>query len=292
MKRSALFVSVAASFIALAALILLVYGVFIEPYSITVKHVVVKDSRLARAWGNIKIAQLSDLHITDPDKRQNRVRALLTALQPDIIVITGDIAQWNMDPSGAVSFIESLHAPLGVFCVMGDADFSSRRKHCLFCHPAGNVHVLRTHPALLRDEIRCVNLDQGREMMIAGVAPQGDWAGEHDFPQKLLETPGEPVLVLSHFSGRFNEIKPVRPVLWLSGDTHGGQIMMPDFFWKFVHKKPDPRHMAGLFHEGAHKWLYVNQGIGTTEHVPVRIGVPPEITIFSFSSDSPDSSEK
>ncbi len=282
MKRSALF----ASLIVSGVLILLGYGVLVEPYSITVKHVVINDSSLARAWGNIKIAQLSDLHITDSDRRQDRVRALLAGLRPDIIIITGDIAQWNTDPSGAISFIESLDAPLGVFSVMGDADFSSRRKHCLFCHPGGNVHVLRTHPVLLRDETRRIRLGRGKEMIVAGVAPQGDWAGEHDFPQRLLETPGEPVLVLSHFSGRFNEIQPARPVFWLSGDTHGGQILMPDLFWKFVHKKPDPRHMAGLFHEGVHKWLYVNQGIGTTEHVPVRIGVPPEITIFTFGSDS------
>ncbi len=58
MKRRVLFASVAASFIALAALVLLVYGVFVEPYNITVKHVVVEDSRLARAWGNIKLVSI------------------------------------------------------------------------------------------------------------------------------------------------------------------------------------------------------------------------------------------
>ncbi len=267
---------------AFCLLLLLAWGLFIEPYRIRVRKVVIHDDVLHNAWGDVRIAQLSDIHITTMGKREQTVIDTLARLKPDIIVITGDIAQWNSDPEDAVRFIEGLKAPDGVYCVMGDADFSSRRRHCLFCHPHGDVHKHRIHPAILRDEIRCVNLDGERKLYIAGVAPKGDWAGDHDYPAAIVEEPGPPLLVISHFSGRWNEIEPRRAVLWLSGDTHGGQILMPSWFWRHVHKKPDPEHMSGLFYRGGHCWLYVNQGIGTTENVPVRIGVPPEITLFTF----------
>ena len=268
--------------LAAAACALFAWGYFIEPFRVTVHRVVIHDSELARQWGDIKIAQISDLHITSGGKREHLVLEKLSEIDPDIIVVTGDMAQWNRRPEGAIGFIEKLQARSGVYCVMGDADFSSRRYHCLFCHPGGNVHVQRSRPVLLRDRVVNVRLDNGHEIRIAGVAPGGDWGGEDDFPQSILAQEGPPVLVLAHFSGEWAEADALRPVLWLSGDTHGGQIWLPDFMWRILKLKPDPVHMSGLFTDGNHKWLYVNSGIGMTENVPFRIGVPPEITVFSF----------
>ncbi len=268
-----------------AACVLLAWGYFVEPLRVTVNHVVIHDSELARRWGRIKAVQISDLHITSAGKREQLVLKKLSEIRPDIIFVTGDMAQWNRMPGGAIHFIEKLHAPSGVYCVMGDSDFSSRRYHCLFCHPGGNVHVLREEPVLLRDRVVHVRLENGRDMLVAGVAPGGDWGGEDDFPQDILARKGPPVLVLSHFSGDWADTVTARPVLWLSGDTHGGQIWLPAFMWRLLRVKPDPVHMSGLFRDGLHKWLYVNSGIGMTEHVPIRLGVPPEITVFTFEDE-------
>ncbi len=119
-------------------------------------------------------------------------------------------------------------------------------------------------------------------MLIAGITPGNDWGGDNEFLQEILGQRGHPILVLSHFSKEWAEIATKRPVLWLSGDTHGGQILLPDLFWKIARIKPDPAHMAGLFRAGPHKWLYVNSGIGMTKNLPLRIGVPPEITLITF----------
>ena len=269
----------------LVAGVLLAWGYFVEPQRIRVKRVIIHDTEMACQWGDLKIVQISDLHITSPGKRENMLLEKLSEIHPDIIVVTGDMAQWNRRPEGAINFIEKLHAPSGVYCIMGDADFSSRRYHCLFCHPGGNVHLLRKKPVLLRDRVVKIRLDDSHKIYIAGVAPGDDWGGQSGFPQNLLAKQGPPVLVLSHFSGDWAETDSARPMLWLSGDTHGGQIWLPDFVWRMVKLKPDPVHMSGLFRDGKHKWLYVNSGIGMTENVPVRIGVPPEITVFSFEGE-------
>lgn len=92
----------------------------------------------------------------------------------------------------------------------------------------------------------------------------------------LSDLPAEdtPVLFLSHFSFAWKKVKTKRPLLWLSGDNHGGQVAMPGFIWRIFSGKSDKEHKAGLFREEEHKWLYVTRGIGVTRSFPFRIGVP------------------
>ena len=264
---------------------LLVYGHFAEPARIRVRHVTIYDNELFNAWGRVRLAHISDLHVTDMGKVERILLERLEAVKPDMIFVTGDMAQWNSSPSGALEFISKLHAPGGVYCVMGDADYSSRRYHCLFCHPGGNVHIQRRSPRILRNATATARLPSGKKMLVAGVSLYDDWGGESGFPENILGTEGPPVLVLSHFGGKWSDAPDVRAQLWLSGDTHGGQIWLPGFMWKLLRLKPDPDHMYGLFKSGKHKWLYVNPGIGMTEGVPFRIGVPPEITGLTFGNE-------
>lgn len=260
------------------------YARWIEPNRIVVEHVVIPDEILWRAWGETKIVQLSDLHIDHPGKREAKLARMVTDLKPDLIVITGDMVQWEKNPAPAMTFVESLHAPLGVYCVLGDSDMSAGRQQCLFCHPAGNVHQQRDHPRMFKNSCRTVDLgESGRTMVVAGffVEDEGN-AVDRQTPFHGLPDQNSPLLVLNHFSDGWDEALGDRPRLWLAGDTHGGQIRLPDFLWERLHVVDYPRYRAGLFSDGGHKWLYVNRGIGTTGSFPFRFGVTPEITVISF----------
>ncbi len=280
-------------FLTLAVISIIAYAYFIEPYNIQVRRVNIHDSELHKQWGDIRIAQLSDLHITKIGRRERSVLKKLEYLKPDLIVVTGDSAQWNMRPENALIFLEKLRAPLGVYCVMGDADFSSARYHCIFCHPGGNVHKQRENPMFLRD--RTIEIDLGkkinhRRLTISGIAAENDWHPDQDYTEEVWEKGNElqALLILGHFSKKWTPLttRTRRPLLWLAGDTHGGQIWLPDFIWKIIKFKPDALHMAGLFQNNQHQYLYVNRGIGTTENFPFRFGVRPEVTIISFSEEA------
>ena len=268
------------------------YAYFFEPCNIQVRHINIPDSELNRQWGDIKIAQLSDLHITTIGRREKTVLKKLKQLKPDLIVVTGDSAQWNRRAGNAINFLKSLQAPLGVYCVMGDADFSSCRYHCIFCHPGRDFHKQRKKPYFLHDTMIEISLDHkpdGRHLTIAGITSERDWGSDQGYADKIEESNKEQkaLLVLGHFSKKWATLsaRTKRPLLWLAGDTHGGQIWLPNFIWKILKIKPDAVHMAGLFQNGKHKWLYVNRGIGTTEGFPFRLGVRPEITILSFNEE-------
>ncbi len=272
------------------------YAFFVEPFNIQVRQINIPDLKFHKQWGATKIAQLSDLHITEIGRRERTVLKKLEQLKPDLIVVTGDSAQWNRRPENAVKFLESLKAPLGVYCVMGDADFSSCRYHCIFCHPGGDFHKQREKPYFLRDHMVEIDLNldldnklYSRQLTIAGIASERDWGSEQGYADKIGEndTQQTPLLILGHFSKKWATLtaRSKRPLLWLAGDTHGGQIWLPDFIWKILKMKPDAVHMAGLYQNNQHQWLYVNRGIGTTAGFPFRLGVHPEITLFSFDQE-------
>lgn len=264
-------------------LLIVVYGYFVEPNWIRVEEVVIPDRDLYQAWGDVRIAQLSDLHIDKTGQREEKVLQLLADIKPDLIVITGDTAQWNTDPQHGLEFLERLQAPLGVYGILGDADISSGRRYCIFCHAGGNVHLLRQHPRMLKDGYEEITVPAtNKKVTIAGVFPQNDGgAGLSALAGHFRQT-AEPVLLLDHFSEGWQQLSNKGPLLWLAGDTHGGQIDIPDFIWRKLHLVDYPQYMSGLFSGGGHKWLYVSRGIGTVSYFPFRIGVPPEITVISF----------
>ncbi len=279
-------------FLTLVAISIFAYAYFIEPFNIQVRRVNIPDLELHRQWGDIKIAQLSDLHITRIGRREKSVLKKLKYLKPDLIVVTGDSAQWNSRPENALIFLKKLKAPLGVYCVMGDADFSSARYHCIFCHPGGDIHKIRENPIFLRD--RTVKISLGdkvnyRHLTLSGIAVENDWLPDQDYTKQIWRNDNKQkaLLILSHFSKKWTPFTAHthQPLLWLAGDTHGGQIWLPDSIWKIIKFKPDALHMAGLYQNNRHQYLYVNRGIGTTENFPFRFGVRPEITIISFSEE-------
>ncbi len=274
------------SALVLSAIVL--YAWLFEPNYIQVRQISIPDPVLARQWGGLKIVQISDLHITRIGYREREVLRKLATIGPDLIVITGDCAQWGCRPDEAVKFLKLLKAPFGVYGVIGDADYSSRRYHCLICHPRDNYHGRRTSPLILRNEIINIALPgQNKTLALAGVFPAREQGLEHSFLKLIddFEPRSKACLVLGHFSSDWTRLcaRTNRPLLWLAGDTHGGQIRLPGFIWRLLKIKPDTKHMAGLFrNHDRHQWLYVNRGLGTTKGFPFRLGVRPEITVFTF----------
>jgi hypothetical protein len=260
------------------------YGYFIEPEMVRVERICIPDDALSAALGDTKIVQLSDLHMGEsPGKREMKVLQLLAEIRPDLIVVTGDMVQWNQDPQGALQFIQKLAAPLGVYGVLGDSDMASGRRQCIFCHPGGNVHLVAGHPKMLKNSIERLAIPAtGGQIYIAGIFPQENdsaWPGDTSdlWPADI------PVLLLAHFSGDWRRMKNKGSLLWLAGDTHGGQVAIPDIVWRLFNLVDYPRYMAGLFSSAGHKWLYVSRGLGTVSYFPFRIGTPPEITVITFT---------
>jgi predicted MPP superfamily phosphohydrolase len=153
--------------------VLIIYGVFIEPYRIEIHHVFIHDPHLGRILGKNTLIRLSDLHIENMGKREQKILKILDDLQPDIIFLTGDYVKWNGDYEAALNFLSQLRAGIGIWAVMGDYDYSNSRKSCLFCHePERGRFTTRHSVRFLRNTSEIVNLQEGA-VRIWGVDVKG-----------------------------------------------------------------------------------------------------------------------
>jgi uncharacterized protein len=256
-----------------------VYGFGIEPGRIAITHIDLTGTGIHPVLKGKTAVHLSDLHIFRIGAREDRVLAHIAALKPDLIFLTGDYVEWNGDYAPALEFLSRLEAPLGVWAVLGDYDYSDSRKSCLFCHLPGSGELTNRHGVkFLRNAFQDLELDGGT-VRIAGIDSDFDRAftlpGTHGMAALDL-----PAILLLHNPLQFDDLDPELEILVLAGDTHGGQIPLPGFVWKILGYQKNAKYERGMFREGR-KTMYVSRGVGTS-HLPIRILRPPELVVFSF----------
>lgn len=238
-----------------------------------VETVEIHIADLPASFDGYRIAYLTDLHSSPIVPRWWIQRAVETALglQPDVIALGGDYV--HDDPRyapGVAEILRPLHAPDGVFAVLGNHD-----------HYVGSG-VIRA--ALERAGVRellnsSLRVNRGgAEIAVAGV---GDLECDViDFDAALGGVGGGvPRIVLSHDPDVFAYWPPtLRLDLMVAGHTHGGQAYLPIIGPPFVPSQFGFRYLAGLYCEGDRQ-LYVSRGVGASG-VPMRWGCPPELTLI------------
>lgn len=259
--------------------VLLLYGLLIEPNRLEVRHLEVKNTSLSHALKGKTAVHLSDLHISKMGKREKKILKILGDLKPDLIFLTGDYVKWKGNYEEAINFLSGLDAPMGVWAVMGDYDYSSSRKSCQFCHEQGSGKATgRHHATFLRNTIKQFNHSNGIAWL-GGVDPESSFNIYSEIPSRLLKDKS-PAILLSHNPLAFDLIGNDHDVLILAGDTHGGQLPLPPWLWQLLGYRKNSLYNHGFFQDDR-KEMYVSRGIGTS-HVPIRFLSAPELVVFHF----------
>lgn len=278
MRHSALL----AAFVILIFLSIVSYGIFLEPRNLSANYIHLGAGPLARTLAGRKIALISDLHFGSDGAPADALGGLLREIRPDLIILAGDYVEWGSRGEAyerAFDFLARLNAPLGMYAVLGDADRNFSRKSCEFCHLAGSGAPTDRHRVIfLRNEARVIDLPHG-QLRIGGL--DMDLSRPTRSLVNGLLTGDTPTILISHSSAVYKYVDTAKDVLTLSGDTHGGQMWLPRWVWRFARFKPDSEHIRGYFQDG-HKALFVTRGVGTS-HVRFRLGAPPEIVVLEFS---------
>jgi hypothetical protein len=233
---------------------------------------------LHAAHRDLRIVQISDLHIGNgmEGDRLARMVERVNGLEPDLIALTGDL--FDFDPrfvdEGARG-LAGLRARLGVYAVLGNHDTYTGTERV--------VEGLARHAPelrLLRGEVvRVPELDP--PFYVAGIDDPGrDWTGRGvELPE--LEALGEglpddgPALLLVHRPELFAQASRLGFQVVLAGHTHGGQLALPTPGGPFNLARLVFRYHRGLYHlNGA--TLYVNRGLGVAGPA-IRFNCPREI---------------
>ena len=260
------------------------YGLFYGRLNLETTHPRIVLPRLPRAFDGFRIAQLSDIHI-GPFMTAEQIRkfvAIANQLKPDLFVLTGDFVTWDgSTQQAAVDSLRGLRAPFGVYGCLGNHDAWARVEDSITAlFAAIDYRILRQQavPIAASGEIfNLIGIDfyTGRSRGRGGIFS----------PQPLdavppLIVPGATNILLSHNPNNFDRAAELGIDLSLSGHTHGGQAALEFISPELAPSRLVTPYVAGHFEKPASQ-LYVNRGIGTIG-VPIRIGAPPEISVFEL----------
>lgn len=234
----------------------------------------------AAGLAGLRVVQLSDLHAGPflDEAGLEPVVDLVTALGPDLLLITGDLITDSLDDFDLLgTFFARLPARLGAFAVLGNHDCRGRREGEL------GRRLQRQGVRLLRDASAGVPWRGGR-LHVVGLADLEEGRGADLDAALRLVPEDEPALLLCHHPGVRDGLGDGRFELVLSGHTHGGQLRTP---WS------GPLTREGVPAQGSHALigggrLHVNRGLGVLL-LPLRCGAPPEITLIEWLGEEPPS---
>jgi hypothetical protein len=265
-----------------AAVILLAgfCGFGIEPYQVEINHLYPTNSSLKKVLAGKTALHISDLHLTALSDQGEKLIEIINELKPDFVFLTGDYVPWKGSYEPALDFLAKLEARLGVWAVMGDYDYSNDRKSCLFCHEPGTGRPTNRHQVrFLRNSIEQVPI-KGETLQIVGLEYESD-NRTVDGSGKRLKVAGEGTfIVLAHSPLSFDELAGDEGILVLAGDTHGGQVWLPNWLWSLLGYEKNAKYSQGLFTKGNNQ-MYVSRGVGTS-HVRFRLMCRPEIAVVHF----------
>jgi uncharacterized protein len=253
------------------------YGSFWEPRNLEVVELSLMLAKIPPGR-ELRLVQLSDLHINHFNRYFRRVAEAAMQLRPDIILLTGDYLEEQRNLFEVRSFLDLLQAPHGIFAVQGNWEYWSRLEgeNLRQKFNASGIHLL-------------INQRQDLEIREVPLSIHGlDYpSGSEDLTQLEQQADTKRVnLLLSHVPAFSHQLLGDRFDLILSGHTHGGQVRLP-LVPPFYLPRYSGRFVAGLYRVGPQQTpLYVSRGIGTSV-LPIRLWCRPEITLLRLQSSLP-----
>jgi hypothetical protein len=283
------------------------YGYAAERLNYQVRRVEIPMHDLPAALDGMKIVQISDIHLSSYMSCAQVRRAVDMAndLGADLAVVTGDLITGAGDSiADCVEEVRRLHAPLGTWGCNGNHEIYARvEDEAAYLYSQAGMKLLRQENTQLTyngAQFNLIGVDYQRERTSRGQRQQ-TLANVEPLVRRDM-----PNILLSHNPNSFHRAAELGIELSLAGHTHGGQIQVEILDHRLSPARFITDYIAGLYQRpllapapngktasSAHSSvplafaspspgmanIYVNRGLGTVG-APVRLGVPPEITLI------------
>jgi uncharacterized protein len=261
---------------------------------------------LAPGSAPLTILQVSDLHMTAGQRSKQEWVAGLAALEPDLVINTGDnLAGFDAVP-GTLKALDPLMDLPGAFVLASNDYYAPKPKNPLKYFFPGHkrVHGRELPWRDLRDGMAdrgWLNLTNAAgELMVGGCRIALGGVDDSHLKRDRYQTiagPADPTAdvriglahspeprVLDQFAADGYD-------LLLCGHTHGGQLRVP-FYGALVTNCGIDRDRVRWLHRWTEPsatapsgtWLHVSAGLGTSPYAPVRFACPPEATLLTLTA--------
>ena len=286
----------------------LAWGTLVEPRLFTLRRYTLPV--LAAGSRPLRVLQLSDIHMVPGQAAKQEWIASLAALEPDLVVNTGD----NLSHLEAIPEVLETLSPLlalpGVF-VMGSNDYyAPTPKNPARYLTRDYAKVTAERIPLPTEELRAglaqqgwVDLDNARTTLTVG-STRLDLVGVDDPPIErddyaAVSARADPAAVLTMgvthapYQRVLDGMAADGAGLIIAGHTHGGQLCVPGVGALVTNCDLDRRRAKGVsrWWPGAGSgrsepqdaaWLHVSAGLGASRFAPVRFACRPEATLMTL----------
>lgn len=261
--------------ICMLALMITVIGYFKATTIPDIKTVRIPIKDLSKRLEEIKIVQISDIHVGPTIKKSflEGVVKKINDLNPDLVFLTGDLVDGSVPYlKDDVEPLKKIKAAHGAYFVTGNHEYYSGVKSWI-----GKIKELGF--TVLDHQYELIDY-YGSKLLIAGVP---DFSGDHNRSHHTSNPLKIPInnqkanvkILLAHQPKSIYQASKAGFDIQLSGHTHGGQC----FPWNILAK------WANGYREGLHKhnksWIYVSVGTGYWGP-PLRFGTTQEITLIQL----------
>ena len=247
------------------------------------EYEIVSD-RIPEAFAGFRIAQVSDLHNKDFGEGYGQLLTLLSEINPDIIVVTGDLIDSRQtDLDVALEFAWQAGKIARVYYVSGNHEARVPEYEDL------KTGLVKAGVVILENQ-KVQITREGESITLMGIDDpsfQEDYLfGDSESVARQAienlqnESDGYTIL-LSHRPELFDLYVETEMDLVFTGHAHGGQFRLP-FVGGLVAPNQGffPKYDAGLFSEGSTNMI-VSRGVGNSI-IPIRFNNRPEIIVATL----------
>ena len=253
--------------------------------SIQITEYEVEYKNLSQELAGFTIVHISDLHNAKFGNNQSSLISKITACDPDIIAITGDlIDSRKTDINTAMLFINEAVKIAPVYYVPGNHEarvLDEYNELKQYMEDAG-VHIMEDSDDYIEYS--------GEKIHIVGVTDPSFSTGVMDDIESIMETVLSELVsddsiftvLLSHRPELMNIYSEYEIDLALTGHAHGGQFRIP-FIGGLIAPNQGlfPKYTEGVHSEGDTKMI-VSRGLGNSLF-PFRINNRPEIVVVRIA---------
>jgi predicted MPP superfamily phosphohydrolase len=248
----------------IAALLFEGYGRVAYP---CVRHLHLTVPKSVQGLDSLKIVLISDLHIGEIVGKEwlRRYVQLSNAEQPDIVVLAGDIVDYEVRFAQAMHAeqeLNQLYAPLGTYIIYGNHEYRAN-------HIAKQRWLHSLGATVLVDSVASPD-------SLFFLIGRDDFINPRRKPLHALMQPldrSKPLIVLDHQPNTLNESAMNGADLCLHGHTHNGQLWPASLLLRLTYECP-----YGYYRKGGTQY-FVSAGIGIAGQ-PYRVGTRSELVVL------------
>ena len=267
---------------------ILLYSRFISTKGLIVKEYKVINEKITDNFHGLKIVHLSDIHYgtTINKKELENIVKKTNILNPDIVVLTGDLLDENIEmpknyEKDLISTLSKINTTIGKYAINGNHDYEFKNFNTII-EKSGFINLNDTHDQIYKDGNNYILLTGISTNMHGNKKLEDKLESTNNLLSSISEEEKNNTykILLTHEPDTIDDIN-IDFDLILAGHSHNGQVRLP-----FIGAIMTPEYSKKYYEEHYtinNTELFISSGLGTSV-IKFRFFNKPSINLYRITN--------